>query len=166
MNSYGSLGGYGDGSSRGVPEEGRERGARRKKFAGYLKAANELRQSYQQSASEQWARRRQEETYFGNDDHGIPEAFPEVPIVRSEDEEMVLFRSYARRHVKGDMDQAQSQPYSTDVQSIKNGSSGDADYWKLEWEKYEDRNAIVDVDVRGCIYAPHRGQMNRTQRMY
>jgi hypothetical protein len=75
---------------------GREPGARRKKFAGYLKAANELRQSYQQSYGSSWRGGQQVE----NIDDGTPGAFPDAAVIRSGDEEMVLFPSYARRHVK------------------------------------------------------------------
>ena len=50
-------------------------------------------------------------------------------------------------------------------ESIENPDSGDAEYWKREWEKYEDDNAVVDVDVRGWIYNPHRGPLNRKNRL-
>ena len=39
------------------------------------------------------------------------------------------------------------------------------EYWKREWAKNEDVNAIVDVDVRGWIYTPAKGQHTRKQRM-
>ena len=67
---------------------GRETGSRRKKLAGYLKAANELRQTYQSS----W------NTRDGTSD--MPGAYPEGSMGRSGEEEMLLFPSYARRHVK------------------------------------------------------------------
>ncbi|KAI9809769.1 MAG: hypothetical protein M1825_000202 [Sarcosagium campestre] len=144
--------------------ESRERGARRRKLAGYLKAANELRQSYQ-------------EHYVGGrsdpaadeDEQGIPGAFPDVSIVRSGYEEMVLFPSYARRHVKK---WANKQEFDDYCQRASRGQTGrqpaqenDADYWRRQWEKNEDDNAIVDVDVRGWLYSPHRGQMTRKNRM-
>ncbi|KAK3079027.1 hypothetical protein LTS18_005923, partial [Coniosporium uncinatum] len=44
--------------------------------------------------------------------------------------------------------------------------AGDAEYWRQEWEKYEDDHAVVDVDVRGWVYTPHRGQMNRKHRLF
>jgi hypothetical protein len=81
--------GSGGGSSYG---ESREAGGRRKRLAGYLKAANEMRQNY-----------------FGaegnRDGHGDivedgPGAFPDAAVIRSGNEEMILFPSYARRHVK------------------------------------------------------------------
>ena len=88
---YNSLAGFGGGGAR-------EPGARRKKFAGYLKAANELRQSYQQSYGS---------SFIGNSrdastDHinEMSNAFPEAAIVRGGSEEMIVFPSYARKHVK------------------------------------------------------------------
>jgi hypothetical protein len=74
----------------------REPGQRRKKLAGYLKAANELRQTYQQQYAPGWTR--SDGSYEYEDD--TPGAFPDGAIVRSGDEEMILFPSYARKHVK------------------------------------------------------------------
>jgi hypothetical protein len=95
MTAPGSMPGYAGGNSSdggyGMSSaEGRERGARRKKFAGYLKAANELRQSYQESYSRQWGARNAE---TDPDEGGIPGAFPDVAIVQHGDEELVLFPS-------------------------------------------------------------------------
>lgn len=39
------------------------------------------------------------------------------------------------------------------------------EFWRREWAKQEDMNAIVDVDVRGWIYTPHQGQTTRKQRL-
>ena len=44
--------------------------------------------------------------------------------------------------------------------------AGDAEFWKQQWNNYEDDNAVVDVDVRGWIYSPHKGQMSRKQRLF
>lgn len=74
----------------------REPGARRRKLAGYLKAANELRQTYQQQYAPNWSR--SEANYDYEDD--TPGSFPDAAIVRSGDEEMILFPSYARKHIK------------------------------------------------------------------
>lgn len=74
----------------------REPGQRRKKLAGYLKAANELRQTYQQQYAPSWTR--SDGTFEYEDD--TPGAFPDAAIVRSGEEEMILFPSYARKHVK------------------------------------------------------------------
>lgn len=59
-------------------------------FKGYLKAANELRQSYFSQD-------------VGQGTHHVedgPGAFPDAAVVRSGNEEMILFPSYARRHVQ------------------------------------------------------------------
>lgn len=74
----------------------REPGARRRKLAGYLKAANDLRQSYTSQYAPGWSRREGMNEY--EDD--TPGGFPDAAIVRSGDEEMILFPSYARKHVK------------------------------------------------------------------
>lgn len=40
------------------------------------------------------------------------------------------------------------------------------EYWLREWERRRgEDNAIVDVDVRGWIYTPHKGQATRKQRL-
>ncbi|KAI9668530.1 MAG: hypothetical protein M1829_005347 [Trizodia sp. TS-e1964] len=141
--------------------EGRERGTRRRKLAGYLKAANDLRQSYQQSYGSSWGR-----SEADVEDQGIPGAFPDVSIVRSGDEEMVLFPSYARRHVKKiETHPDPSSTHPTAAGDAAASSSQGREYWDKEWEKHEDLKAIVDVDVRGWIYSPHRGPMTRKNRL-
>jgi phosphatidate phosphatase APP1 len=146
-------------SSTHSPPEGRVRGARRQKVIGYLKAANDLRQSYQAQALHR---------VNGNDDEqGIPGAFPDVEIVRSGDEEMILFPSYARKHIKKHPATLPGAPrdFPSLQDDTENPESGDAEYWKREWEKYEDDNAVVDVDVRGWIYSPHREPISRRNRL-
>ncbi|KAG9236649.1 hypothetical protein BJ875DRAFT_371629, partial [Amylocarpus encephaloides] len=146
----GSIPGYGGGVGYG---EGGERGSKRKKFAGYLKAANDIRQSYQQSYSQKWAESGQED----EDVKGIPGSFPDVAIVSHGDEQLVLFPSYARRHVK--------EPPNAHRAMDEEDGPGDAEFWAREWQKFEDDNAIVDVDVRGWIYSPHRGPISRKNRV-
>jgi phosphatidate phosphatase APP1 len=51
-----------------------------------------------------------------------------------------------------------------DRNSGANGT-GDAEYWKREWERFQDDRAIVDVDVRGWLYSPHKGPMSRKHRI-
>jgi phosphatidate phosphatase APP1 len=151
-SGYNSLGG---GAAEG---QGRERGSRRKKLAGYLRAANELRQSYQQSSP--WANRGIE-----NDDENlsIPGAFPDVAIVRHGDEELVLFPSYCKRHIK---EKRHAGPGNLQLDQSGSGNGArDAEFWKKEWEKFEDDKAIVDVDVRGWLYSPHKGPMSRRNRV-
>ena len=146
--------------------EASQRGARRRKLAGYLKAANELRQSYQQSSGG----RGQQDAEADEDDAGIPGAFPDVAIVRSGDEEMVLFPSYARRHMRKEQrrpskDQGEVPGTTQKLREGSSSSTGDAEFWRKEWEKYEDDNAVVDVDVRGWMYSPHRGPITRKNRL-
>ncbi|KAK8220438.1 hypothetical protein IWZ01DRAFT_555189 [Phyllosticta capitalensis] len=140
------------GGEGGLRADGsREPGARRRKLAGYLKAANELRQAYQSTYTNGW-RGGDKGDWMDADD--TPGAFPDATIVRSGEEEMVLFPSYARTHVR----RKRAPPPDT--------SGNDAEYWKQEFERHEDDNAIVDVDVRGWIYYPHKGQMNRKHRLF
>jgi phosphatidate phosphatase APP1 len=138
--------------------EGRERGTRRRKLAGYLKAANDLRQSYQQTYAPSWSR----DLDVDDNDPGIPGAFPDVAIVRNGDEEMMLFPSYARRHVTKPPPEV--EPHEVDKDLDQDGP-GDAESWRKEWERHEDSKAIVDVDVRGWIYSPHRGPTTRKNRL-
>lgn len=42
----------------------------------------------------------------------------------------------------------------------------DEDYWQRAWESHENDKAIVDVDIRGWLYTPHRGPMTRRHRLY
>lgn len=44
--------------------------------------------------------------------------------------------------------------------------TGDAEYWKQQWDQYEDDNAVVDVDVRGWLYTPHKGPLSRKNRIF
>ncbi|KAF2214681.1 hypothetical protein CERZMDRAFT_110279 [Cercospora zeae-maydis SCOH1-5] len=115
--------------SLGLRSEGREPGARRKKLAGYLKTANDVEDG--------------------------PGAFPDAAVVRNGNEEMILFPSYARHHVK-----SKHHEVATPGREMS-----EEEYWRREWDKNEDVNAIVDVDVRGWIYTPAKGQHTRKQRM-
>ncbi|KAF2131006.1 hypothetical protein P153DRAFT_355796 [Dothidotthia symphoricarpi CBS 119687] len=151
------------GSQDGYSE--REGGSRRRKLAGYFKAANELRQTYQQQYAPNFSGR--EATYDYEDD--TPGSFPDAAIVRSGEEDMILFPSYARRHIKrkpeaqpGTIQEAEGE--GRDVRDT--AGAGDAEFWKQQWNNYEDDNAVVDVDVRGWIYSPHKGNMSRKQRLF
>jgi len=73
--------------------EDREPGRRRRKIAGFLRAANEIRHNY--FGSEDSGRDMSDES--GTDGPG---AFQDAAVARSGNEEMILFPSYARRHVK------------------------------------------------------------------
>ncbi|KAI9774354.1 MAG: hypothetical protein M1840_004248 [Geoglossum simile] len=166
MSQSGSVGGSWGGHLGGnsSASEGRERGARRRKIAGYLKAANDLRQSYQQSYGVGKGNITDSDVY--GDERGMPGAFPDVAIVGNGDGEMVLFPSYARRHVKKEEPSPQSQQPTSDAAGEGGGNDAlDAAYWREQWERWEDDRAIADVDVRGWIYSPHRGPMSRRNRL-
>lgn len=168
-------------SGQDAENTGMEPGSRRRKLVGYLKAANELRQTYQQNYTQSWANRDSQ----GDPLDPVPGAFPGGAAARSGEEEMVLFPSYARRHVKQkacvlrsktETEANITQPTAIPGTIQESGGSGrdvrdtigsgDAEYWKEEWDKYEDDNAIVDVDVRGWIFTPHKGPMNRSNRLF
>lgn len=128
---------YGD--SLGLRPESREPGARRQKLAGLFRAGKEVASNY---FSGDGAR-------DGSDEHG---AFPDAAVVRSGNEEMILFPSYARKHVKSTFDNIP-------------GNDSEQEYWRKAWDKNMDDKALVDVDVRGWIYTPQRGQNTRKQRL-
>jgi phosphatidate phosphatase APP1 len=145
--------------------EPREPGSRRRKLAGYLKAANELRQTYTQQYAPSW--KGNEENYKFEDD--TPGDFPDRAIVRSGEEEMILFPSYARKHIKRkpEAEPGTIQEEGGQGRDVRDSpGAGDAEFWKKQWEEYEDDNAVVDVDVRGWIYSPFKGQVSRKQRLF
>jgi len=143
--------------------EAREPGSRRKKIAGYLKAANDLRQSYQTSYLNSWGTRATDVENWGEE---TPGAFPDATVVRGGEEEMIIFPSYARKHVKKKPRHEPSAAQDAQNEGGASSGPGDEEYWRQQWEQYEDDNAIVDVDVRGWIYTPHKGQMTRRQRIF
>jgi phosphatidate phosphatase APP1 len=142
-----------------------ESGGRRRKLAGYLKAANELRQTYTQQYAPSW--KGNEQNYKFEDD--TPGGFPDAAVVRSGEEEMILFPSYARKHIR-----QKPEAVPGTIQEVEGSGrdsrdstgAGDAEFWKQQWENYEDDKAVVDVDVRGWIYSPFKGQMSRKQRLF
>ncbi|KAI0148387.1 hypothetical protein GGR57DRAFT_475300 [Xylariaceae sp. FL1272] len=158
-----SMSGYGVGSGNYGADTGRERGARRKKLAamagsiyrGAAVAANEIRESYNQ-------------TRIGDMDGAeaskvtIPGSFPEVAIVTKGNEQMVLFPSYAKQHVKEKPRQFANPAGPPHTSSM---GMNEQVYWRQEWARHEDEKAVVDVDVRGWLYNPHRGPMTRRNRV-
>ncbi|KAL8990972.1 MAG: hypothetical protein Q9169_007980, partial [Polycauliona sp. 2 TL-2023] len=134
------------------------KGTRRKKLAGILKSANELRQSY----THQYVYGGQTDGAAQYDSSGIPGSFPDVAIARSGDEEMILFPSYARRHAPGKSGH-QNLP-GTLFDRREHDEADNTGYVKQEWDRYEEANSVVDVDVRGWVYAPHKGQISRYNR--
>ncbi|KAI1770469.1 hypothetical protein F4818DRAFT_450405 [Hypoxylon cercidicola] len=158
-----SMPGYGMGSGNYGADGGRERGSRRRKLAAVAgslyragaTAATEIKESYYQTRS------REIDTPEASK-ITIPGSFPDVAIVTKGNEQMVLFPSYAKRHVKMQPRQFENpggppHPSTMDM--------NEQDYWRNEWSRHEDEKAIVDVDVRGWIYNPHRGPMTRRNRL-
>ncbi|KAI0840342.1 actin patch protein 1 [Hypoxylon sp. FL0890] len=154
---------YGVGSGNYGAEGGRERGARRRKLAAMAgsmyragaTAVNEIRESYNQTRSREIDTPEMSKIT-------IPGSFPDVAIVTKGNEQMVLFPSYAKRHVKrqpGQYENPAGPPHTSTI------SMNEQDYWRHEWSRHEDEKAIVDVDVRGWIYLPHRGPMTRRNRL-
>lgn len=137
---------YGRGSNYGGAEshDAVGQGSRRRKFAGYLKAANEMRQIYFSGDSTGRS---------GSHDDKDGGGFPEAAVVRDGNEELILFPSYARKHTKTQVFQDTGNPRS------------EQEYWQQQWDKRRDVNAVVDVDVRGWVYVPHRGPHTRKQRL-
>ncbi|CAI7662984.1 unnamed protein product [Penicillium manginii] len=142
--------------------DGTAPGSRRKKAYEWLKAANELGQAY----TSRWTSQRSDSQ---DDYYHTPGAFPDVEIARSGDEEMVLFPSYGRRLPEKKIDDTKTRPrrdsWSETIDDYRgvsedsNGRPGD------DWPNPDLENAMVDVDVRGWIYAPNRGPMNRKHRL-
>ncbi|KAI1114551.1 hypothetical protein F5Y14DRAFT_163460 [Nemania sp. NC0429] len=158
-----SMPGLGVGSGNYGADGGRERGARRRKLAAMAGsvyragavAVNEIKESYNQTRSGDMNTHE-----IAN--ITIPGSFPDVAIVTKGHEQMVLFPSYAKRHVKqnpGQFAQPAGPPPPSSV------GMDEQKYWRQEWARYEDEKAIVDVDVRGWIYNPHRGPMTRRNRV-
>lgn len=141
-----------------------ERGYRRRKLAemaGSLyrtsqQAVTDMRESYVQTR----ARMADSETDNRTNVH-IPGAFPDAAITVKGEEHLVLFPSYAKRHVKRDWSQAQAQNQVQD----QDGPVRDEGYWRQEFERHEDERAIADVDVRGWIYNPQSGPISRRNRI-
>ncbi|KAM7186918.1 putative actin patch protein 1 [Naviculisporaceae sp. PSN 640] len=186
--SSGYGGGYGSGSGgREPPSSGYrygsdatgqqpERGARRKKLAAMAgslyragaAAASEIKEQYNNT------RIRNVEPYDSSS-VSIPGSFPHVSIIHNGEEQMLLFPSYAKRHVRlygnGNNRGGNNLNSACDTQmqhgggNAVTGAMNDGEYWRHEWAKAEDEKAVVDVDVRGWIYMPSRGPMTRRNRM-
>lgn len=160
-HSYVGSSGEGQPSWLSLPET-----SRRRKLAGYFQAAKELRQTYQDTVWNQLNNAGREGWEM---DENLPGAYPEASIVRSGNEQMVLFPSYARKHIKRkprDEPENLQQSSGAGRDARESIGAGDAEFWREQWEKYEDDHAVVDVDVRGWIFSPHKGPMSRKQRLF
>lgn len=143
------------------PAQG-ERGYRRRKLAAMAgslyrtsqQAVVDLKETYAQTRARAF-----DDTDVQHNTH-IPGAFPDVAITSGGTEQMVLFPSYAKRHIRRDWTQVPQVEASRD-----GGVTRDEDFWRQEFEKNEDEKAVVDVDVRGWIYSPQTGPMTRRNRI-
>jgi phosphatidate phosphatase APP1 len=125
------------GQTEGSP---REPGARRRRLASALQAANTFGQSY-----------------YGN----RSAVTPGMETVRSADEELLLFPSYARMKPK---------PKVGERIIRREGLRESAPSNSRIYEDLEDRGSdqeedIVEVDVRGWLYSPHSGPLSRKNKM-
>lgn len=93
----------------------------------------------------------------------IPESFPDASIATSpgDHEQLVLFPTYAKLHVKRDPKRMPSQAAENPERPEFPGEEG----MNAEWEDEYVPGAVVDVDVRGWIYAPLKGPLTRKNRI-
>ncbi|CCU80299.1 Actin patch protein 1 [Blumeria hordei DH14] len=142
-----------------------ERGSRRKKLTDYLKAANDMRQSYQQTYLEKWT-----SNYFEtNDDQS--RNFGDSPstskAVTNGNQELIIFPSYAKRHTKSNRIRSVEYCHLNTIRNIQSHPKdveNDTihelqDNQQQESFSYKEDQAVVDVDVRGWIYSPHKGPL-------
>ena len=131
-------------------------GGRRKKVSDYLRAANELRQSYT--------------TQIGNtirelssEDYDVPGSYPDAAeAARAGEGEMLLFPTYAKR-IYSEMDASSAGRHGSDGSS---GSESEPDTAKTDrWQEDKDSQAVIDIDVHGWMYVPQRGPMGRKNRL-
>lgn len=166
-SGYGYGYGYGYGGSDPGQYAEREPGARRKKLAGFAKSVYQAGVATASEIRNQYDNTRIRGVVDVDDSSykvSIPGSFPNVSIVSKGDEQMVLFPSYAARHVRQFRDDDR-QP-SVHVEGERQEADlSEEDYWRNEWARMEDKKAVVDVDVRGWVYAPHKGPMTRKNRV-
>lgn len=143
------------------PEAGRQPGGRRQKIAGFLKSANELRQSYYQGYASRSSEVDKELDDFTGDQP--TNSWPEVEVMRSGDEELVLYPSYARRRPD-----KRARNMNTSGGNLWDGyqrnTGGQEDFLNDYYSEAEEDDNLVDVDVRGWLFAPHSGPLTRKNR--
>lgn len=131
-------------------------GSRRQRLAGYVKAANELRQSYSGSAPENsdnsatrggpapssiGSRINRWNTAYEESAFQQPSNQDLMEYVSNGKEEIVLFPSYGRKRIKG--------------QLIDNSLEGTLDPQAPMDAGVKEEDIVADVDIRGWIYTPH-----------
>jgi len=157
MSQYSGPGGsY---SSYDAQSGARQPGSRRAKLKGYLRAANEIRKGI----AAEWDNRDSNSESLTDGSRAV---YPDAAIIHGGEQEMILFPSYARKHVKQKPRYQRQQTDDTISAPLESVGYNEHEEWRQKWEQYEEDNAIVDVDVRGWIYAPHKGPLGRRQRFY
>lgn len=162
-NSYGPA--APTASTASTPPAAGERGYRRRKIAAMANNVYRASASAVNEIKEGYAHIPRAGDLSVDDPHSrtsIPGSFPDVAITAAGDDQLVIFPSYAKRHVKRDWS---LEPEYEDPTPASQGSLRDEEYWRRQWEKDQDERAIVDVDVRGWVYSPHRGPMTRRNRV-
>lgn len=166
-SSNGSGYGYGYGPSSPGQYGEREPGARRRRLAAMAKSVYQATAATASEIRNQYDNTRIRGVVDVNDSSykvSIPGSFPDVAIVTKGEEQMVLFPSYAKRHVRQFKDDDRQRSPHFDGERREAGLN-EEDYWHNEWARMEDKKAVVDVDVRGWVYAPHKGPMTRKNRV-
>lgn len=157
----GGGGRYGGPGGGGYDSDGGIRTSRRTRLAAMAgsvyragaSAVSEIRESYAQTRTAAF-------DPFEHERQSIPGAFPDARVTVQGTDQMILFPTYAKRHVKSDLHSP--PPPVTDGAP---GGMRDDDYWDTGWEREWDKDAIVDVDVRGWLYSPHKGPLTRKNRI-
>lgn len=164
---YSAYGAYGTGmGSSGASTPPGERGSRRKKLAAVAGSVYRAGVAAASELKEQYNNTRIRGVDMTGAQVSIPGAFPEVSIITKGHEQMVLFPTYAKKHVREFNDRG-GMPPGQSFQAANAAQMGvsEEEYWKQEWARAEDKKAVVDVDVRGWIYMPSKGPMTRRNRM-
>ncbi|KAK0710869.1 hypothetical protein B0H67DRAFT_491820, partial [Lasiosphaeris hirsuta] len=168
---YGASGGAGAGAGGGGYGYGaggdalppREPGTRRKKLAAMAGSVYRVGVAAASEIKEQYNNTRIRGVEGSDNQISIPGSFPSVAIVTKGEEQMVLFPSYAKRHIK--QNRGHWPPNAPESLSAPQMGMDEEEYWRHEWARLEDEKAVVDVDVRGWIYMPSKGPMTRRNRM-
>ncbi|TQS38514.1 hypothetical protein Golomagni_00979 [Golovinomyces magnicellulatus] len=144
-----------------------EKSTRKKKIVSYLKAANDIRLSYQQSYTEKWISSNGD---LRNDTSQISNnASSNSETSMINDKELIIFPSYAKKHIKT----IKKQSLNSQDSSLrgKSNSENDNEFSESIHNNIKERpfseldRAIVDVDVRGWCYSPQRGPLTRKHKL-
>ncbi|RKF55240.1 putative actin cytoskeleton organization protein app1 [Erysiphe neolycopersici] len=141
-----------------------DRPTRRKKLLEYLKVANDVRQSYQQYYSEKYG------SSLGQYKSQFPKSnYPEYPDSVASEEKLLLFPSYAKRHLKAtqtpDLVDQNSVRYKYITSQNRGEMSADIQIPVIGELNMKETPLLIDVDVRGCLYLPPKGAMTRKHRI-